>query len=114
MQNKVKIINEDGISQSTKVLNSDGGEIKFITSLNISFGMDNVAKAQIELLMPRVEVFAEAEYIMPELSEYSNDYLHKLNQAISKYLEEKSITNIKYLSKNEINAMAEALPTMKY
>lgn len=88
MQNKIKIINEDGISQSTKVFNSDGSEIKFITSLNVSFGIDDAVKAHIELLMPRVEVFAEAVYIMPKLEEYSDDYLYGLNQGISKYLEE--------------------------
>ena len=83
----IKIINTDGITQGTLVLNEDGNEIKYIKNMVLSFEIDNYVKANIELVMPTIETKAMEKYIYPNLEGYENKYLIELKEEIEKELE---------------------------
>lgn len=87
----IKIINTDGITQGTKVLNEDGNEIKYIKNMVLYFEIDNYVKANIELVMPAIETKAMENYIYPGLEDYENKYLIELKEEIEKELEKREL-----------------------
>ena len=91
----IKIINTNGIVQGTKVLNEDGNEIKYIKKMFLSFEIDNYVEANIELIMPTVEIKAMEKYIYPNLEGYENKYLIELKEEIEKELERRWLVWLK-------------------
>ena len=87
----IKIINTDGITQGTLVLNEDGNEIKYIKKMFLSFEIDNYVEANIEILMPTIETKAMENYIYPSLEGYENKYLIELKEEIEKELERREL-----------------------
>ena len=87
----IKIINTDGITQGTLVLNEDGNEIKYIKKMVLSFEIDNYVEANIELLAPTIETKAMEKYIYPNLEGYENKYLIELKEEIEKELEKREL-----------------------
>ena len=87
----IKIINTNGITQGTLVLNENGNEIKYIKKMVLAFEIDNYVKANIELVMPTVETKAMEKYIYPNLEGYENKYLFELKEEIEKELERREL-----------------------
>lgn len=87
----IKIINTDGITQGTLVLNEDGNEIKYITRMTLDFKIDSYVEANIELVMPTIETKAMENYIYPSLEGYENKYLIELKEEIEKELEKREL-----------------------
>ena len=87
----IKIINTDGITQGTLVLNEDGNEIKYIKKMVLSFEIDNYVKANIELMAPAIETKAMENYIYPSLEDYENKYLIELKKEIEKELKRREL-----------------------
>ena len=87
----IKIINTDGITQGTLVLNEDGNEIKYIKRMTLDFKIDNYVEANIELLAPTIETKAMEKYIYPGLEDYENKYLIELKEEIEKELERREL-----------------------
>ena len=86
---QVKIINDTGVSLSTKVLNEDGTEIRMIESMDVSFRVDEVVKAKVTLMTPLMEVTADLEYEIFDLSRYPSRYLEELQAKIKEELEKR-------------------------
>lgn len=87
----IKIINTNGITQETLVLNEDGNEIKYITRTTLDFKIDSYIEANIELVMPTIETKAMEKYIYPNLEGYENKYLIELKEEIEKELEKREL-----------------------
>ncbi len=52
----MRIVNEDGISQGTKVFTDSGEEIELVSRIELVFDVDEVVVARIEVLKPVVNV----------------------------------------------------------
>lgn len=54
----IKVINDNGVSQGTKIINTDTGESlsKHITHVSIDFEMDNMVTADITMYGIRTEI----------------------------------------------------------
>lgn len=87
----IKIINTNGITQGTLVLNEDGNEIKYITRMTLDFKIDSYIEANIELVMPTIETKAMENYIYPSLEGYENKYLIELKEEIEKELKRREL-----------------------
>ncbi len=52
----MRIVNNDGISQGTRIFTDNGEEIELISKIELVFDVDEVVVARIEVLKPFVDV----------------------------------------------------------
>lgn len=82
----ITIINKDGVSNGTIIKDENGNDIKGITAIDIKLEVNEPIKAKVELFFPLIEMKADEEYIIYDLSIYPTKYLNELKSKIQEEL----------------------------